>query len=266
METVKKLEQSGKHEKYEFEYREVMSNQIVFPEYQRRPRALKLAMIEGDFDENIANEPKVSFRDGKYYSLDGQHTVLARVSRNGGKPLKILCKVYYGMSPEKEAYYFEQQTGYSTKLNNPEKQRARLFRGDDVVAKIKSIAELYGFQYDFRMSGGQNCIVCYAAAERCFTKYGEEAFTMTLSTLRAAWDGDPVSLRKEIILGLGCFYSKYAHRMDDKAFRKKLKAVTPGEILRGGKNDVDNRGDAKFAKQFLKIYNIKRKDDTRLEW
>lgn len=159
METVKKLEQSGKHEKYEFEYREVMSNQIVFPEYQRRPRALKLAMIEGDFDENIANEPKVSFRDGKYYSLDGQHTVLARVSRNGGKPLKILCKVYYGMPPEKEAYYFEQQTGYSTKLNNPEKQRARLFRGDDVVAKIKTIAELYGFQYDFSMSGGHNCIL-----------------------------------------------------------------------------------------------------------
>lgn len=50
-----------------------------------------------DFDAECgytANEPKVSFRNGRYYVTDGQHTIEARILRNGGKDLPILCKVY----------------------------------------------------------------------------------------------------------------------------------------------------------------------------
>ena len=58
--------------------------------YQRRLNPQRTKRIANAFDERIANEPKVSLRNGRYYVFDGQHTIAARVERNGGKPLPIL--------------------------------------------------------------------------------------------------------------------------------------------------------------------------------
>ncbi len=73
---------------------EVHSGSLVVPEmYQRRLNNSRVARIVAEFDERIANEPKVSFRDGTYYIFDGQHTVMARKQMNGNKDLPILCAV-----------------------------------------------------------------------------------------------------------------------------------------------------------------------------
>lgn len=59
---------------------------LLFPcmEYQRLLRTEKVASIAENFSEYIANEPKVSFRDGRFYIFDGQNTVEARRTCNGG--------------------------------------------------------------------------------------------------------------------------------------------------------------------------------------
>lgn len=61
--------------------------------YQRKLNNSRVAGIVASIDARIANEPNVSFRDGKYYIFDGQHTVAARKRMNGGNDLLILCKV-----------------------------------------------------------------------------------------------------------------------------------------------------------------------------
>ena len=71
--------------------------------YQRDQKLRQIKDISKDFDERVANEPKVSYRDGRYFVFDGQHTIAARVHRNGGDPLPILCKVYFGMTEKEEA-------------------------------------------------------------------------------------------------------------------------------------------------------------------
>lgn len=71
--------------------------------YQRDQKLRQINDISKDFDERVANEPKVSYRDGRYFVFDGQHTIAARVHRNGGDPLPILCKVYFGMTEKEEA-------------------------------------------------------------------------------------------------------------------------------------------------------------------
>ena len=43
--------------------------------YQRNFNVNRAKKIAEEFDERIANEPKVSFRDGRYFVFDGQHTV-----------------------------------------------------------------------------------------------------------------------------------------------------------------------------------------------
>ena len=46
--------------------------------YQRHLNASRVKRIAAEFDERIANAPKVSYRDGHYYVFDGQHTIAAR--------------------------------------------------------------------------------------------------------------------------------------------------------------------------------------------
>lgn len=95
-------------------------------EYQRLLRTEKVASIAENFSEYIANDPKVSFRDGRYYVFDGQNTVEARRACNGGKDLPIRCKVFLGLSKEDEATLFALQTGISTCLTAGERLRANL--------------------------------------------------------------------------------------------------------------------------------------------
>ena len=86
----------------------IESTQLEIPRntYQRELNTDRVHKIVKQFDERVANEPKVSYRDGRYYVFDGQHTIAARVERNGGKPLMILCKVYYGLTEKEEARLF----------------------------------------------------------------------------------------------------------------------------------------------------------------
>ena len=71
-------------------------------------------------------QPKVSFRDGRFYIFDGQNTVEARRTSNGGMELPIRCKVFYGLTKEDEATLFAIRTGNATCLTAGERLRANL--------------------------------------------------------------------------------------------------------------------------------------------
>lgn len=91
------------------------SSELIVPRdtYQRALHPARVARIAKEFDERVANEPKISFRDGHYYVMDGQNTIAARKFLNGGEDLQIRCKVYFGMTEREEALLFAQQTGIS---------------------------------------------------------------------------------------------------------------------------------------------------------
>ena len=89
--------------------------------YQRALHPARVARIAKEFDERVANEPKISFRDGHYYVMDGQNTIAARKFLNGGEDLQIRCKVYFGMTEREEALLFAQQTGISERLSAGQK-------------------------------------------------------------------------------------------------------------------------------------------------
>ncbi len=62
--------------------------------YQREVEDDKMRDIVAGFNEYIANEPKLSYRNGKYYAFDGQHTIEARKRLNGNKDCDI-CGAKY---------------------------------------------------------------------------------------------------------------------------------------------------------------------------
>ena len=59
--------------------------------YQRPLQSDEVKEIIAKFDIHLMNEPKVSFRDGKYYVFDGQHTIISLLEMNEGNHFPILC-------------------------------------------------------------------------------------------------------------------------------------------------------------------------------
>ena len=96
----------------------MVNSALLIPciEYQRMLRMEKVSQIAENFSEYVANEPKVSYRDGRFYVFDGQNTVEARRTCNGGMELPIRCKVFYGLTKEDEATLFAIQTGNALSL------------------------------------------------------------------------------------------------------------------------------------------------------
>lgn len=57
--------------------------------YQRKIDAARVERIVNSFDPRLANEVKVSFRDGKFYVFDGAHTLSALKRIHGEEAFKI---------------------------------------------------------------------------------------------------------------------------------------------------------------------------------
>lgn len=121
-----------------YQMRVIHSSKLIYPReiYQRGVQRKRVELIAADFNEYVANEPKISFRNGKYYVVDGQHTIEARILRNGGRALPILCKVYTGMTMQQEALLFAEQNGHSAPLSEGIKLRAKV-AGDDAPYNVR---------------------------------------------------------------------------------------------------------------------------------
>ena len=97
----------------------IHSSKLIYPReiYQRGVERKRVELIARDFNEYIVNEPKVSFRNGRYYVMDGQHTIEGCILLNGGEDRPILCKVYTGLTMEQEALLFAEQNGHAAPLS-----------------------------------------------------------------------------------------------------------------------------------------------------
>lgn len=61
----------------------IHSSKLVYPRelYQRGVERKRVELIAAHFNEYVANEPKVSFRNGQFIVTDGQHTIEGRILR-----------------------------------------------------------------------------------------------------------------------------------------------------------------------------------------
>ena len=250
-----------------FEFKEINSKFIISDQdYQHELNPVRVAKILKEFNPNIVNTPKLSFRDGRYYVFDGQHTIALLKMRNGGKDLSILCKVFYGLTKTDEAILFEEQNGAGERdPSKPELLRSRFNRGEKIALDVVRIAESHGFTVDFKQSQGRNRIIAYSTLEKLVKAYGPAGYSNCLSILRAAWDGLPDSVSREMLEGIGIFLSRYNGQYNRAMLIKKLHGVTPVEIVRECRL-IHAGGYKKYAQQIVNIYNknmANRLDDVR---
>lgn len=241
-----------------YEHKPINSKCIISDaRYQRQVDFSRVKKIVADFNPNLVNEVKVSYRDGKYYVFDGQHTTKALVLRNNNRDLMIECKVYYDMPYEEEARLFALQNGTSRKVESSDKLKALYEARDIDVVDFYELVNSTGIVCDFNKKAQQDgVLICHSCAYKIFIKYGKEHLKEVLSIINESWDGEATSLRREIVNGISLFVHEYKNQYDRNILVSKLSNVSPSFIIREG-NAYSTSGNKKFARQVLNIYNNK---------
>ena len=248
------------------ELKTINSEMIVTDDYQRPLSQIWVDKIAGNFAELKANLPKVSFRDRKYYVFDGQHTIAARIKLNKGKPVDIRCEVYHGLSHEEEAGLFVSLNSDKKKTTLRDNIKAAYIEQRPDVVEMVKVVEGAGFKLAFRGENEKNFISAVGKVESIYKKHGREGLMWVLELIRDTWDGEKMSLKAEIIGGVGEVYRAYRDdiRFSRDRFIKKLQTVPAVTIIREGKELVTG-GDTRYAKRMVFYYNKQLKPENRLD-
>ena len=171
---------------------QMVNSALLIPciEYQRMLRMEKVSQIAENFSEYIANEPKVSYRDGRFYVFDGQNTVEARRTCNGGKDVTIRCKVFYGLTKEDEATLFAIQTGNATCLTAGERLRANLVAENPDALYFVGITSNADVEFAYDGIRAPWKIYCIETAYELYKQYGCERYVEMLHIINEAWKGN----------------------------------------------------------------------------
>lgn len=239
--------------------REIMldSRELIIPRttYQRTLNEDRVRKIAAEFDERIANEPKVSSRDGCYYVFDGQHTIAARKFLNGGQDLPIRCKVFYGLSEQDEALLFAQQTGASAHLTAGARFRALVYGGDKEALAFLKATEVVGLCVDCKQTRGVKRLACISTAFELYKKVGSEVYREAMQAIVDAWMGAPDSLRAETVVGVVEFVNLYCGEYSRRRLVTRLRQVDPVIIFREGRAMTSLPGYKRYLYQVYRIYN-----------
>ena len=246
---------------FQFEYKKINTKFLFVDDlYQREIKPERVKQILDEFDPNLVNPIKVSFRDGKYWIVDGHHTEQVLITRNKNQDLPVDCKVFYGMTWLDEVNMFLEQNGkYARSVNVNDKLRAMMNAGDPDVTQMVKLAAKAGFIIDFKGSKGDNKIVALSTLMRVYANLTKEEYVEYLNLIKKTWKGSSESLCREVLQGTYVFYQTYKGQFKEKTFIERLKKVPPYAIVRDGK--VSNSpGASKYARQILGYYNYHAKD------
>ena len=232
--------------------------------YQRNLDTKRVDKIVREFDGNVMNEPKVSFRDGVHWVFNGQHT-LAAWKKMFGNDKPILCKVYKGMTWLDECEAFVKQNGSDKDPTTNDKLRALSNAKDPDVTEMVRLAELCGWIVDFNTSKAVKRIVATSALFKAYKTLDAQDYTEMLTVLQEAWGGDMDAICAQIITAMTIFYKTYSGNFKKTDLVNSLKKITPATIIRNGRT-LPGRTNT-YTREIVKTYNAKRRyklDEAKL--
>ena len=245
---------------FQSEYKKINTKFLFVDDlYQRTVDTHRVNKMVAEYNPNLVNPIKVSFRDGKYWVINGHHTLQMLLRRNKGNDLLVECKVFYGMTWLDEVNLFLAQNGVSRTVNINDKLRAMRNAGDPDVSQMCKLTEKCGFIIDFKGSKGDNKIVALSTLLKAYSAMTPEEYEEYLTLIKKTWGGMSDSLCREILQGMFIFYKTYKGQFKTQNFVSRLKKVSPVAIVRDGKVS-SAPGATKYARQILGWYNRNAKD------
>lgn len=218
--TVRKAESGGK---IEWIYASLMQ---VSKQAQRPYRAAHAKAIAADFDLDMMMIPVLSYRDGIYWIVDGQHRIeAARLNEFGDYAFK--CLVYHDLTEQEEAHMFRRLND-SKHVTPYDDFRIAVFGKDDPELSINKAVEKLGLKVtrSSQTVGG----VAAISALRVAWKMGPDTFTRSLGALSVGFYDEPLAFNADMIRGTAMFMDRFGSRVRDNHLIKNSRpsAADPG--------------------------------------
>lgn len=211
----------------------------------------------------------VSFRDGNFNVVDGQHRIAAMRKMAGGGDVTVPCIIYTGLTYEQEAELYYKLDKAKGHLRLSHATKALVESGSDTeIIEIKRLLEGVGFIWALDKPAGEAFeIGATRAVINAYRLLGGASFSRMLTLTARTWHGASSSLKASMLSGMALFLKTYETELDDDAFIKRLSAVDPDEILRRGKADFStNRAALRFARVIWDKYNSQRSGGRKLPY
>ena len=201
---------------------------------ERAQRVLKPSRVEqllAALDLDAFGEPILSFRDGRYYIVDGQHRTRALAAFLGKdwQAATVRCKVFTGLTERDEAKLFRQVNTVLT-TSAYDKFKVGVTAGFEEETKIQRIVEALGLHVCKRR--GEPGSVSAVGALRAAYRLSPKSLVFSLKLATEAY-GD-AGLEGPIIEGFAQLHNRYDKALDDEA---TIDALANG---RGGVKGIMN--------------------------
>lgn len=211
------------------------------------------------WDKKLFNSPCVSFRNGMYNVIDGQHTIAAYKMRFG-EDAEILCKVAYNLTAEEESeWFYELEKGRISQTSNT-LYNSRLLSKDATLLSLVSDLKQAGLMMKINIPNGKCVISALKTIEDIHNNMNNIDFISCFKLLKETWNGDQISLKEPFLKGMVKFYNTYKGKFDSNRFKKSLSKVNPKDIKSKADSDVYMKDESiKYARVFVEHYNFKLK-------
>lgn len=226
--------------------------------YQRMVDEREVNRLIRDWDDRLLEPLVVSYRDGRFNVIDGQHRVSAMRKMNGGKDVMVRCKVYSGLTYEDEAALCWKLDKAKKRLSLSQATNALAESGLDAeVTEIKRLMNCEGFTWALGRKYSKNYeVAATRAVINAYRLLGSEGLLRLFRLLGDTWHGDVRSLTAPVISGMALFIKTYDAELNDRNFVKRLSAIAPEEITRRGRMDFSTSNTSlRYARILLEKYN-----------
>jgi len=237
--------------------------------YQRPVKDPVVDKLVREWDPRLLTPLVVSYRDGRYYLVDGQHRTCAMRKKNGGKDVMALCRIYKNLTYEQEAELYYKLDRAKGHLRLSHATKALVESGSNAeVMEIKRLLEDAGFIWALDKPTGEPFeIGATRAVISAYHLLGGASFSRMLMLMAQAWHGAPGSVKASMISGMALFLKTYETELNNATFIKRLSTVDPDEIIRRGKVDFStNKAALRFARVILSKYNSQQRGGRKLPY
>jgi hypothetical protein len=193
-----------------FDLKEIEVSKLkIEKRYQRRPNENRWKAMARAFDLRLIGAIVVSFRDGVYYCVTGQHRMLA--ARHAGVAT-LPAVILYGLTLEDEAEIFEKNATTTKAIAPIDVHRARLASKDLAATAVDKIIRAHGHVF---ASGGGGRSDHLAAIRACYKLHEMAVLDDVLSVIGVAWKREDSyvdgALKGGVMRAIGEFLQRFPH-------------------------------------------------------
>lgn len=220
-------------------------NLLIPAEYQRDANEPKVRKIASEWSWVSFGAVIVGHRGGKYYTIDGQHRLLAAKRRSD--VAEVPCVVFETNDIGTEARGFLSVNSGRKPVTAIQKQKALVVAGDETAAFVQDTIDRCGLEVRSTTSGVDQ-VKCVALCIRLATE-NKTAFQLVLAFVAELSRKDCVPVKERLLEGVWYLHGHCGNGLNDKRLSRRLRDIGAEQLL-----EAANRAGAFYARGGAKVW------------